>query len=43
LQAPCAKPRGGGKYITHVADDEEYLQKLNEKLIEEVNEFREMK
>ena len=29
----------GVKYITHIADDEEYLEKLGAKLTEEVNEF----
>lgn len=29
----------GVKYITHVADDEEYQEKLNAKLSEEVTEF----
>jgi len=29
----------GGKPITHIADDGEYWQKLEEKMQEEVNEF----
>jgi len=31
----------GGVPITHIADDAEYWEKLNEKLQEEVNEFME--
>jgi predicted house-cleaning noncanonical NTP pyrophosphatase (MazG superfamily) len=31
----------GGKPISHIADDAEYLKKLREKLQEEVNEFLE--
>lgn len=30
---------GGKKYALHVASNDEYMKKLKEKLLEEVNEF----
>jgi predicted house-cleaning noncanonical NTP pyrophosphatase (MazG superfamily) len=33
--------KSGSKYKTHIADDKEYLEKLYEKLDEEIKEFKE--
>ena len=40
---PAIITNKGGNPITHVASDEEYEQKLLEKLAEEVSEFQEAK
>ena len=36
---PAIMTAAGKNYRTHIASDEEYTQKLKEKLLEEVNEF----